>query len=323
MTPLLEVKNLKKYYPVHSGAFKRVTGYVHAVDDVSFTIGHNETFGLVGESGCGKTTVGRLIVRLYEATDGEILFEGQDLRKLNKKELRERRRDMQVIFQDPYGSLNPRMMVRDIIAEPMRKFGICPNHELDKRVSDLLSVVGLSSREMTKYPHVFSGGQRQRIVIARALSVKPKLIVCDEPVSALDVSIQAQILNLMSDIQKEFGASYLFIAHGIPVVRHISKRVAVMYLGKLVEVASSEDIFHNCLHPYTKALISAVPIPDPEIRRDRHMLEGELPSLLNPPTGCRFHTRCPHATERCRMEEPELREVRPGQLCACHYVGQI
>lgn len=322
MAPLLEVRHLKKYYPVHKGPFQKEKEYVHAVDDVSFQIEKNEVFGLVGESGCGKTTVGRLIVRLIEATDGEILFDGQDFRALGKKELREMRRNVQVIFQDPYGSLNPRMTVRDIIAEPLYKHHICPRAEVDAQVKKLLSVVGLSAKEMSKYPHEFSGGQRQRIVIARALSVQPKLIVCDEPVSALDVSVQAQILNLMDDIQKEFGTSYLFIAHGIPVVQHISSRIAVMYMGKLVEIAPSENFFLNSLHPYTKALVSAVPIPDPELRREIQPITGELPSLIHVPAGCRFHTRCPYADARCRTEEPPLVEVQPGHFCACHHASR-
>lgn len=321
MAPLLEVRHLKKYYPVHKGPFQKEKEYVHAVDDVSFQIEKNEVFGLVGESGCGKTTVGRLIVRLIEATDGEILFDGQDFRALGKKELREMRRNVQVIFQDPYGSLNPRMTVRDIIAEPLYKHHICPRTEVDAQVKKLLSVVGLSAKEMSKYPHEFSGGQRQRIVIARALSVQPKLIVCDEPVSALDVSVQAQILNLMDDIQKEYGTSYLFIAHGIPVVQHISSRIAVMYMGKLVEIAPSENFFLNSLHPYTKALVSAVPIPDPELRREIQPITGELPSLIHVPAGCRFHTRCPYADARCRTDEPPLVEVQPGHFCACHHAS--
>lgn len=322
MAPLLEVRHLKKYYPVHKGPFQKEKEYVHAVDDVSFQIEKNEVFGLVGESGCGKTTVGRLIVRLIEATDGEILFDGQDFRALGKKELREMRRNVQVIFQDPYGSLNPRMTVRDIIAEPLNKHHMCPRGEVDAQVKKLLSVVGLSAKEMSKYPHEFSGGQRQRIVIARALSVRPKLIVCDEPVSALDVSVQAQILNLMDDIQKEYGTSYLFIAHGIPVVQHISSRIAVMYMGKLVEIAPSENFFLNSLHPYTKALVSAVPIPDPELRRKIQPITGELPSLIHVPAGCRFHTRCPYADVRCQTEEPPLVEVQPGHFCACHHASR-
>lgn len=322
MAPLLEVRHLKKYYPVHKGPFQKEKEYVHAVDDVSFQIEKNEVFGLVGESGCGKTTVGRLIVRLIEATDGEILFDGQDFRALGKKELREMRRNVQVIFQDPYGSLNPRMTVRDIIAEPLNKHHMCPRGEVDAQVKKLLSVVGLSAKEMSKYPHEFSGGQRQRIVIARALSVRPKLIVCDEPVSALDVSVQAQILNLMDDIQKEYGTSYLFIAHGIPVVQHISSRIAVMYMGKLVEIAPSENFFLNSLHPYTKALVSAVPIPDPELRREIQPITGELPSLIHVPAGCRFHTRCPYADVRCQTEEPPLVEVQPGHFCACHHASR-
>ncbi len=321
MPDLLEVKNLKKYFPVKEGFAKKTMGYIRAVDDVSFTIGKNETFGLVGESGCGKTTVGKLILRLIEANDGEILFEGDDVRTLNKKNLRKRRRNMQIVFQDPYGSLNPRMNIRDIIAEPIKKHKMCEYADLEKRVCDMLSVVGISLKDMFKYPHEFSGGQRQRISIARSLSLNPKLIVCDEPVSALDVSVQAQILNLMEDIQKEFGTSYLFIAHGIPVVRYISDRVAVMYLGKIVETAPSKVIFDKCRHPYTKALISAVPIPDPEAERNRILIEGEVPELTIIPKACRFNTRCPDARAICFEQEPVLRELVSGHQCACHFVN--
>lgn len=317
---LLEVRNLKKYFPLKPGFMKKNASFVRAVDGVSFVIGKGETFGLVGESGCGKSTLGKLVLRLIEANDGEILFECEDIRSLNKKSLRARRRNMQIIFQDPYGSLNPRMNIRDTIAEPMKKHRICADSDMDKRVRSMLSVVGISSKDMMKYPHEFSGGQRQRIVIARALSVNPRLIVCDEPVSALDVSVQAQILNLMEDIQKEFGAAYLFIAHSIPVVKHISDRVAVMYMGKIVETAPSHAIFTNCRHPYTKALISAVPVPDPEAERTRILLDGEVPGFTSLPRGCRFNTRCPVAGPRCFEEEPELREVAPGQCCACHFV---
>jgi oligopeptide/dipeptide ABC transporter ATP-binding protein len=324
METLLQVKGLKKYFPVTKGFFKRTIGYVRAVDDVSFDIGYSETFGLVGESGCGKTTVGKLILRLREATEGEILFEGTDFRRLQREELRFYRRNMQIIFQDPYGSLNPRMSIGEIIQEPMIKHKtVGRRKELDKRLVELLDVVGLNKRDAYKYPHEFSGGQRQRIVVARALSVNPKLIVCDEPVSALDVSVQAQILNLLSDLQKQFGLSYLFIAHGMPVVKHISNRVGVMYLGKLVEIADKNTIFEGCLHPYTKALMSAVPIPWPGLERHQIILQGEVPNPMNPPKGCKFHTRCPKAQDQCVGEDPVLKEAHPGHWVSCHFCDKM
>ncbi len=317
---LLEVRNLKKYFPIRSGVFSRVTDYVHAVDDVSFAIGRGETFGLVGESGCGKTTTGRAVLRLIEPDAGEILFDGVDLRKLGSSELRTRRRDMQIIFQDPFASLNPRMPVRSIVGEPFAIHGTASGGERERRVAELLETVGLDPDVGGRYPHEFSGGQRQRISIARALAMKPKLIVADEPVSALDVSIQAQIINLLADLQKQFGLAYLFISHGIPVIEHISNRIGVMYLGKLVEVGTSAEICTAPKHPYTKALLSAVPVPEPGRKRERIILKGDVPTPINPPAGCRFHTRCPIVEDRCRTDEPPLRRVADGRLCACHFV---
>ena len=318
MTPLLEVENLKKYFPVYKGFFKRVAGYYKAVDGVSFSINAGETFGLVGESGCGKTTVGKSILRLIEPTDGRIVLHGDDIRLMSKEQLRRERRNMQIIFQDPYGSLNPRMTIEEIIAEPILKHDIAKGAECVQAVKRLLSEVGLSEKEMHKYPHEFSGGQRQRIVIARALSVHPKLIVCDEPVSALDVSVQAQILNLMQDLQQQYGIAYLFIAHGMPVVQHISDRVGVMYLGKIVEVADAVEIFSNSLHPYSKALMSAVPEPDPTLKQKRVVLSGEVPNLSAPPPGCLFSSRCAYCQERCKKEIPELKQIAPNHQVACH-----
>ena len=317
---LLEVRNLKKYFPIRSGVLSRVTDYVQAVDDVSFTIGGGETFGLVGESGCGKTTTGRAVLRLIEPDAGEILFDGVDLRKLGFSELRTRRRDMQIIFQDPYASLNPRMPVRSIVGEPFAIHGTASGGERERRVGELLETVGLDPDVGSRYPHEFSGGQRQRIGIARALAMKPKLIVADEPVSALDVSIQAQIINLLADLQKQFGLTYLFISHGIPVIEHISDRIGVMYLGKLVEVGTSAQICTAPRHPYTKALLSAVPMPELGRKRERIILKGDVPSPINPPGGCRFHTRCPIVEARCRTDEPPLRRLADGRLSACHLV---
>lgn len=319
MDELLRVNDLKKYFPVTKGILKREVASVKAVDGVSFVIHAGETFGLVGESGCGKTTVGKMVLRLLDATDGEILFDGRDLRKLSKSEMREMRKEIQIIFQDPYGSLNPRMTVYEIIAEPIKKHKLASGEEVTKRVVDLLNRVGLNEREMRKYPHEFSGGQRQRICIARALAVNPRLIICDEPVSALDVSVQSQILNLLKDLQRDLGVAYLFIAHGMPVVRHMSDRVGVMYLGKLVEVADCNELFSDPLHPYSKALISAIPVADPDHKPQRIVLEGDVPNPINLNPGCRFYSRCPSACERCKVDPPQLREVHPGHYVACHF----
>ena len=318
--PLLEVRNLVKHFRVGGGLFGSRAGVVRAVDGVSFEIRRGETLGLVGESGCGKTTTGRCILQLERATSGQIVFEGRDLTVLGEAELRPNRRMMQVIFQDPYSSLNPRMTVGQIIAEPLAVHEIVADRtQRAQRVSELLSHVGLLPQHGHRYPHQLSGGQRQRVGIARALAVEPSLIVCDEPVSALDVSIQAQIINLLEDLQAQFGLTYLFVAHDLSVVRHISDRVAVMYLGKIVEITDRKSLYDVPLHPYTKALLSAVPIPDPvlEAQRERTVLSGEVPSPLNPPTGCVFHPRCPIAVDRCRVEEPDLREIRPGHRAAC------
>jgi oligopeptide transport system ATP-binding protein len=315
---LLEVRNLRKYYPVTKGfIFQRQVGAVKAVDDLSFFIRKGETLGLVGESGCGKTTTGRVILRLQEPTQGEALFEGRDIFKLHKEELRRLRRDMQIIFQDPYSSLNPRMTVGDIIGEPLEIHNLARGKEKVRRVQELLEVVGLSPYHANRYPHEFSGGQRQRIGIARALAVNPKLIIADEPVSALDVSIQAQVLNLLEELQKEFGLTYLFIAHDLSVVKHISDRIAVMYLGKIVELADTEELFSNPQHPYTEALLSAVPIPNPEMRRERIILPGDVPSPVNPPAGCRFHTRCLYAQASCKVDEPPFADIGGGHFLAC------
>jgi oligopeptide transport system ATP-binding protein len=317
---LLEVRNLVKHFTVGGGLFGGQPGLVRAVDGVSFSIRRGETLGLVGESGCGKTTTGRCILQLERPTSGQVLFEGRDLTTLDGRALRAVRRRIQVIFQDPYSSLNPRMTVGEIIAEPLAVHGIVTTAAGRRdRVRDLLNRVGLLPQHGTRYPHQMSGGQRQRVGIARALAMEPTLIICDEPVSALDVSIQAQIINLLEDLQAEFGLTYLFIAHDLAVVRHISDRVAVMYLGKVVEMADRKTLYDEPLHPYTKALLSAVPIPDPELeaRRQHIVLRGEVPSPLNPPAGCVFHPRCPVAEERCQTVVPELREIRPGHWAAC------
>jgi len=318
---ILEVKNLKMYFPVGGGFLSRKpVGYVKAVDDLSFIVKRGETLGLVGESGCGKTTTGRCILQLYKPTAGQIIFNGEDLTKLNSKKMRAKRREMQVIFQDPYSSLNPRMTAGNIIGEPLIVHGLVKGkQEYREKVSELLTNVGLNPYMADRFPHEFSGGQRQRIGVARALSVSPSFIVADEPVSALDVSIQAQIINLLEDLQERFNLTYLFIAHDLSVVRHISDRVGVMYLGHLVEMADRNEIYRNPLHPYTKALLSAVPIPDPvlDAQRERVMLSGEVPSPLNPPSGCVFHPRCPMVTDDCSRVLPELREVEPDHDVAC------
>jgi len=318
-SPLLEVRNLKKHFPIRGGLLGRSIGAVQAVDGISFAIKQGETLGLVGESGCGKSTTGLLVLRLLEMTAGEVFFEGQDVGKMNKRELREFRRHAQIIFQDPYASLNPRMSVGDIIAEPLMLHNIVSGIERTKRVEKLLSVVGLGPHHARRYPHEFSGGQRQRVGIARALAVNPKLVVCDEPVSALDVSIQSQILNLLVELQEEMGLTYLFIAHGLNVIKHISDRVGVMYLGKMVELAEGNDLITNPLHPYTKTLLSAIPIPTPGLARNRIILQGDVPSPANPPTGCRFHTRCPERIDICSQEEPEFRQVG-SRFVACHLI---
>jgi oligopeptide/dipeptide ABC transporter ATP-binding protein len=318
-TPLLEVKGLKKYFPFKQGMFSRKIGHVRAVDGLDFFVKRGETLGIVGESGCGKSTTGQLILQLLEPTEGEIWFEGRDMTKLGQEEMRQMRKNLQIIFQDPYSSLNPRMKVEDIIAEPLKVHGMNNPIEIKKAVAELLSVVGLGEHHMKRHPHEFSGGQRQRIGIARALALKPKLIVCDEPVSALDVSIQAQILNLLKKLQKEYQLTYIFIAHGLPAVKHISDRIAVMYLGKIVELAQRDQLFAHPLHPYTEALLSAVPIADPTLRKERIILQGDLPSPSNPPMGCSFHTRCPYAKQICREVPPALQEHEDGHSAACHF----
>lgn len=319
---LLTVKNLKKYYPITGGVLGKEIGVVKAVDDVSFSVHKGETLGLVGESGCGKSTTGRSILRLIEPTDGEVIFEGKSVTAMKKEELRLIRRDMQIVFQDPFASLNPRHNIEKILEEPLIVHGLGSSAERKKRVHELLEVVGLNSYHAKRYPHQFSGGQRQRIGIARALMLNPKLIVADEPVSALDVSIQSQVLNLMQDLQKELGLTYLFIAHDLSVVRHISDRVGVMYLGRLVELTTSEQLYQKPLHPYTQALLSAVPTPDPDIKKERIILQGDVPSPANPPSGCTFHTRCPHVTDLCRSTRPEFRDAGDGHFVACHLYHQ-
>ena len=316
--PVLEVIDLKKHFPVRKGLLSRMTGKVYAVDGVSFRIGEGETLGLVGESGCGKSTVGRTVLRLLDPTAGRILLNGRDVTDLGKTEMRAVRREMQIIFQDPYSSLNPRMSAGDIVGELLRVHDIGDAAERKERVADLFQRVGLSRGQMESFPHEFSGGQRQRIGIARALALNPKVIIGDEPVSALDVSIQAQVINLLMDLQQEFNLSYLFVAHDLAVVEHISHRIAVMYLGRIVEHTDKRTLFTDPRHPYTEALLSAVPIPDPRLRRKKIVLEGDVPSPISPPSGCHFHTRCPYAEERCRIEPPILREIAPGHQVACH-----
>ena len=318
---ILEVRDLKKYFAAGSGLFGGRDETVKAVDGVSFSIRGGETFGLVGESGCGKSTIGRCILRLIEPTSGQVTFQETDLLALGSQELRRRRRDMQIIFQDPYSSLNPRMKIGEIIGEPLIIHRTGARTERRERVAELLRLVGLEPAHAARYPHEFSGGQRQRIGIARALALNPGFIVCDEPVSALDVSVQAQVVNLLQDLQEKLGLTYLFISHGLSVVEHISTRVGIMYLGKLVEVASSEEIFKNAQHPYTRALLSAIPVPDPDARRERLPLTGEMPTPTRPPSGCRFRTRCPLAEPRCAESEPEMVKVAPGHLVACMVVA--
>ena len=316
---LLEVRDLKKHFPVHQGPFGRAAGHVYAVDGISLTIARGETLGLVGESGCGKSTAGKTIIRLLQPTSGTIRLRGRDITTLSDRQLQPIRREMQIVFQDPYSSLNPRMSAGAIVGEPLAIHGLASGQEWEDRVAGLFERVGLPADAMGKYPHEFSGGQRQRIGIARALSLNPSLIVCDEAVSALDVSIQAQVVNLLIDLQQEYGLSYLFIAHDLAVVEHISHRIAVMYLGRIVELADKRALFDTPLHPYTEALLSAVPVPDPDADRSRRIvLTGDVPSPLAPPRGCHFHTRCPYAMARCREVTPPLRELRPGHFASCH-----
>ncbi len=321
---LLEVRDLYKYFPINAGVFSRHVGDVRAVDGVDFTIKKGETLGLVGESGSGKTTAGRVVLRLLEATKGQVFFDGRDIGALGREDVRKLRKEMQIIFQDPYASLNPRMTVGDIISEPLKIHGLATGKDAEARVQELLRLVGLQPYHANRYPHEFSGGQRQRVGIARSLAVSPKFIVADEPVSALDVSIQAQVINLLQDLQQQFGLTYLFIAHDLSVVRHISTRVAVMYVGKIVEIANRDDLYANPLHPYTQALLSAIPIPDPRVesRRKRIVLSGDIPSPVNPPPGCRFHTRCPVAFDRCKVEVPPLNTYATGHVAACHWVEE-
>jgi len=320
---LVEVKNLVKHFPVRGGVFLKEVAAVKAVDDVSLTIREGETLGLVGESGCGKTTLGRLILRLEEPSSGKVFFQGENILSFDKEQMRSLRSDMQIIFQDPFSSLNPRKTVSHIIGEPLLVHGLLSRRARDEKVLELLSVVGLGREHMRRYPHQFSGGQRQRIGVARALALHPKLIVCDEAVSALDVSIQAQVINLLKDLQDKFGLTYLFISHDLAVVEHVSDRLAVMYLGKIVEIAEGFQIYRNPLHPYTQALLSASPIPDPASRRERIILKGDVPSPIDPPPGCRFHTRCLYAEELCTQREPQLKEVRENHLTACHFAGSV
>lgn len=315
---LVEIKNLKKYFNLEHDFFGRPISVLKAVDDVSFHINKREAFGLVGESGCGKTTIGKMLVNLYNATKGQIIFEGTDLTTLSEAERRLYSKDIQLIFQDPYSSLNPRMTIGDIIAEPIKINRLVPKDQIEKRVTYLLNCVGLANHQRNRYPHEFSGGQRQRVGIARALAVQPKLIVCDEPVSALDVSIQAQVLNLLDELKEEFGLTYLFIAHGLNVIKHISDRVGVMYLGRLVEIASKSELYSNPLHPYTQALLSAIPTIDPTKKKKRIILTGDVPSPINLPKGCRFCSRCFKKMDICSEEEPDLKEVSPGHFVSCH-----
>jgi oligopeptide/dipeptide ABC transporter ATP-binding protein len=317
---LVKAEHVKTYFPIKAGVLKKVAGYVKAVDDISFEIKKGETLGLVGESGCGKTTIGRTILRLLPKTDGNVYFEGKDVFALKKEDLRKTRPRMQIIFQDPYSSLNPRMTVGQIVGEALEDHGLASKGQIKDKVLETLEICGLSPYHIRRYPHEFSGGQRQRIGIARALILKPSFVVADEPVSALDVSIQSQIVNLLCDLQQRMGFSYLFISHDLSVVKHISHRVGVMYLGSLVELAGKKELYQNPLHPYTKALLSAVPIPDPTLRRERIILQGDLPSPANPPSGCKFHTRCPYKMDKCAKQVPEYKNVGNDHFVACHLV---
>jgi peptide/nickel transport system ATP-binding protein len=317
--PILIVKNQKKYFPIKKNFFGKPTHFLRAVDDVSFTVEKGKTLGIVGESGCGKTTLGRTILRLHEITSGEVIYKGIDITKISKKELRKLRPKIQIIFQDPFSSLSPRLTVGEIIGEAVREHNIVPASEYKDYVMQIMKNCGLQPHYFERYPHEFSGGQRQRICIARALALKPDLVICDEPVSALDVSIQAQIINLLEDLQNNFGLAYIFISHDLSVIEHISHDVGVMYLGSMVEMAPKQAIFKNPLHPYTQALFSAIPIPDPKVRRNRIILDGDIPSPANPPKGCKFHTRCQYCHEICKTKIPELREIKKGHKVACHF----